>query len=126
MRVLLRVKSALKCGIMNETSFDVSPMLVLIVDTFTFSGDPAAEALKKHVRRFLIQGCHIVVATFKYVFWRLYINTSARYILTPVSHHQQRHFHKLKQVSMTQSYNRKYCLLKFKVTKIFQTTQHSK
>lgn len=42
-------------------------MLVLIVATFTFSGNPAAEALKKHVRGFLIQGCHIVVATLKNV-----------------------------------------------------------
>lgn len=40
-------------------------MLVLIVATFTFSGNPAAEALKKHVRGFLIQSCHIVVATLK-------------------------------------------------------------
>lgn len=49
------------------------PMLVLIVATFTFPGDPAAEALKKHVRGFLIQSCHIAVATLKYVFWRLNI-----------------------------------------------------
>lgn len=48
-------------------------MLVLIVATFTFPGDPAAEALEKHIRGFLIQGCHIVVATSKYVFRRVNI-----------------------------------------------------
>lgn len=42
-------------------------MLVLIVATFTFSSNPAAEALKKHVRGFLIQSRHIVVATLKNV-----------------------------------------------------------